>query len=227
ISLSLYPGEVLGLLGDNGAGKSTLMKIISGVIPADAGQISIRGTALDIRKFSVAGARESGIESVHQDRALGEKQPIWRNLFLGRHLTCPPFGFIRRNRERKETMALLKDLLGFSGAGISPDAPVSILSGGERQGLAIGRAIYFDAEIVLLDEPCTALALAEVKKVQQFIRSLKDDNRSAILISHNISQVYEVSDRFICLNRGRTAGSFSKEDTNMPTLTRHLMALSS
>ncbi|MCG8619894.1 MAG: ATP-binding cassette domain-containing protein, partial [Desulfobacterales bacterium] len=85
ISLSLYPGEVLGLLGDNGAGKSTLMKIISGVIPADEGQISIRGTAVDIKRFSVAGARDSGIESVHQDRALGEKQPIWRNLFMGRH----------------------------------------------------------------------------------------------------------------------------------------------
>ena len=225
VDLHLHANEVLGVVGDNGAGKSTLIKILSGVIQADSGRFFIKETPIDLKRYNVGKARSFGIETVHQDRALGEKQPIWRNLFMGRHRRNA-LGMIRKAEEKAEALALLTSFLGLSGAGISPDAPVSVLSGGERQGLAIGRAIHFDSDILVLDEPCTALAVNEVEKVLSFIFRAKKRGKAVILISHTLSHLHDVCDRFIFLNRGKVADNIHKSDIDLQALTHRLMALS-
>ena len=222
ISLELRSNEVLGLIGDNGAGKSTLINIIAGVRQADSGCLTIKGHRVDLRRYCVSQARSLGIETVHQNRALGDQQPIWRNLFMGRHRTnC--LGMIRQREEKQAAMAVLKDFMGLTGAGIHSDSPVSTLSGGERQGLAIGRAVYFDADIVILDEPCNALALNEVQKVLKFIHRLKQKQKAVIIISHNLQQIYDVSDRFVLMDRGRIVNNILKSEITLDDLTRKLM----
>ena len=134
IDFTLNRNEIVGLIGDNGAGKSTLIKILAGVHAPDRGELFIRGRRIDFRKYNVAAARRLGLETVYQERSLGEKQPLWRNLFAGRHLTGR-FGLIKVGLEKKETEKLLRDVLGLSGIGARPDSPVRVLSGGE-----IGRA---------------------------------------------------------------------------------------
>ena len=188
ICLELEPNEVLGLIGDNGAGKSTLVKIISGVLSADSGRFMINDHQVDLKGFSVSRARKLGIETVHQDRSLGDQQPIWRNLFMGRHRTNG-LGMIKHREEKQAALSVLKNFIGLTGAGIHADSPVSMLSGGERQGLAIARAVFFDSDIIILDEPCNALAINEVQKVLNFIRRLKQRDKSVIMISHNLQQL--------------------------------------
>lgn len=224
INFEVGTNEVVALLGDNGAGKTSLVNILCGVENADSGTIEINGTPVGLNKFNVAKARSCGIETVHQDRALGEKQSIWRNFFMGRHLTNR-LGLIRKKKERQVTVNVLTNILGLDGAGVSDNAPVSVLSGGERQGLAIGRAIYFDAGLIILDEPCTALAIREVEKVLSFIRDIRDRGRSAIFISHNLAQAFEVADRFVLLHHGQVTGCVNKSDTSLPELTRTLMEM--
>ncbi|MCK5099839.1 MAG: ATP-binding cassette domain-containing protein, partial [Desulfobacteraceae bacterium] len=136
-------------------------------------------------------------------------------------------GMIKKKKEKEETMKIFKDILGLCGAGVSPDSHVSVLSGGERQGLVIGRAIYFNSDIIILDEPCTALAINEANKVLSFIKEIKANNKSAILISHNLSHVYEVADRFIFLNHGKIAGNFQKSELDLESLSKTLISLSS
>jgi len=172
INMTLHENEILGIIGDNGAGKSTLIKILSGVEQFDSGRMCFSGTPIKPRNFSVRAARAMGIETVFQDKSLGESQSIWRNFFIGRHQKNA-WGMIRVRHEKKEAMRVLTKILGMDGVGISPGAPVSVLSGGERQGLAIGRAMYFDARVVIMDEPTTALAVREVDKVLGFVKTLK------------------------------------------------------
>jgi simple sugar transport system ATP-binding protein len=148
-------GEVVGLLGDNGAGKSTLIKIMSGVIGVDSGDIIVRGKKTD--RWTVASARKAGIETVYQDRALCEQQSITRNIFMGRDVTSR-LGFIRGGQERAEAERLMREI-GFTSKVFSPDSIVGLLSGGERQGVAIARGLYFEAKVLILDEPTTALSL--------------------------------------------------------------------
>lgn len=222
ISFVLYPGEVVALLGDNGAGKSTLVKIISGVHQADSGSMLIKGRQVDIRSYSVKAARRYGVETVHQDRSLGEKQPLWRNVFMGRHLTNF-LGFIDVRRERQETAEILTQRLGLRGIGVAPDSAVSVLSGGERQGLAIGRAMHFAAEAVILDEPTTALSLAEVGKVLTFIGQLKKAGKGCVLISHNLAHAYSAADRFFLLDRGECVGEYSKSELSQDELMRAML----
>lgn len=216
---------MVGLLGDNGAGKTTLVKILSGVDTADTGGFQINNVSVDLKTYTVSIARHFGIETVHQDRALGEKQAIWRNFFMGRHLKGF-LGTIPKKQEQKETLRVLKSILGLDGAGLSPEAPVSVLSGGERQGLAIGRAIYFNSDIIILDEPCTALAVNEVNKVLSFIKKIKGRRKSAIFISHNIAHAYEVCDRFVFMNHGKIATQFHISDIDLDGLTQTLITLS-
>lgn len=223
VSLSLFPGEVLALLGDNGAGKSTLIKMLSGVHHPDKGVIRIRGTRVDPKTYNARKAREMGIETVYQERSLGEKQPIWRNVFMGRHLTNR-FGFIDIGTEKRITEQLLKRHLGLTGAGLTADAPVKNLSGGERQGLAIGRAIHFDSDTVVLDEPTTALSLKEVGRVLDFIRTIPDNGKSCILITHNLIHAFGVADRFLILEKGRIAGAYRKTELTLDTLQQKLLA---
>ncbi|MCG8639799.1 MAG: ATP-binding cassette domain-containing protein [Desulfobacterales bacterium] len=224
ICLELHPNEVVGLIGDNGAGKSTLVSIIAGVLRADSGRLAIKEHEMDLRRYSVSRARSFGIETVHQRRALGDQQPIWRNLFMGRHRTNR-LGMIKHREEKQSAMAVLKDFMGLTGVGIHPDSPVSKLSGGERQGLAIGRAVYFDSDIVILDEPFNALAINEVQKVLKFIRRLKQAKKAVIIISHNLQQIYDVSDRFVLMDRGRIINHIMKSDTSLDALTRILMKI--
>jgi len=222
VSFVLYPGEVVALLGDNGAGKSTLVKIISGVHQADSGTMSIKGKQVDIRSYSVNAARRHGVETVHQDRSLGEKQPLWRNVFMGRHLTNF-LGFIDVRREKQETADILMQRLGLRGVGVVPDSAVSVLSGGERQGLAIGRAMHFAAEAVILDEPTTALSLAEVGKVLTFIGQLKKAGKGCVLISHNLAHAYSAADRFFLLDRGECVGEYTKSELSQDELMRAML----
>ncbi len=225
ICLDLMPGEVLGLMGDNGVGKSTLIKIISGVIKADGGTMVIKNHPVRLDRYSVSRARALGIETVHQDRSLGNKQPVWRNLFMGRHKTnC--LGMIRRGEEKRAALWVLNEFMGLSGAGIHSDAPVSMLSGGERQGLAIGRAVYFNSDIVILDEPCTALAVGEVKKVMTFIRRLKQEKRAVIMVSHSLPQIHGVADRFALIHQGRIASTYPKSSISLDDLTSKMMEVS-
>lgn len=224
VDFQLNPGEVVALLGDNGAGKSTLIKILSGFHTPDRGSMSIKGRKIDFKAYDVAVARSVGVETVYQERSLGERQPLWRNVFIGRH-RLNRWGLIDVKREKMETMELLSSVLGLRGAGLSPDASVETLSGGERQGLAIGRAMHFGADIIVLDEPTTALALSEVEKVLAFIRSIREDGRSCIVISHDLGHVYKVADRFVIMDRGSTVGDYRRGDITMEELMARMIGL--
>ena len=222
VDFHLNANEVVGLLGDNGAGKSTLIKILTGVYPYDRGEMRIKGNSVDPQKYSVRTAREYGIETVYQESSLGEKQPLWRNVFIGRHMTNW-LGYIKVKQEKDETIDVLKRLIGLKGVGISPDSFVGNLSGGERQGIAIGRAMYFQSEIIILDEPTTALSLKEVEKVLAFINMIKKDGKSCIYITHNIFHIYSVSDRFVILDRGKIVGNYMREELSVEELSEKLM----
>lgn len=225
VNISLKRGEILGLIGDNGAGKSTLIKILSGALRLDQGEIFVNGRQLKRQAYTVKAARKMGIETVYQERSLGEKQPLWRNVFLGRHQTNR-FGFINVRKEKEETLKILKSFLGLKGVGISSQSSVKTLSGGERQGLAIGRAMYFDSDIVILDEPTTALSVKETDKVLEFIRQIKQKGKSCIFISHNMNHVFQVADRFVFLDKGTIVDEALKENFSLEQLTEKLIHIS-
>ncbi len=214
--------EVVGILGDNGAGKSTLIKIISGVHSFDDGEMYIRGVKIDPKKYSVKMAHNLGVETVYQEKALADKQTLWRNVFVGRQITNK-LGFLNIKKEKEETNKIMHDLMGFRGVGVSADSVIKTLSGGERQGVAISRAMYFEAELVILDEPTMALSLQEVKKVLKFIQAVKDRGKSCIYISHNIANVYPVSDRFVAIDRGKVVGAYNRKDLSLEELSEELI----
>jgi len=199
ISMQVNDNEVLGLIGDNGAGKSTLIKIISGVHGPDSGEILVRGK--NQKKWNVNIARAHGIETVYQDRALAEQQTITRNIFMGRE-RGGFLGFLDLKKENDEANNLMRSI-GFTSLVFAADSPVFTLSGGERQGVAIARALYFKAKMIILDEPTTALSLTESEKVFHFVRQAKEGGASAVFISHNIYHTYDISDRFVVLDRGK------------------------
>lgn len=222
VDFHVMPGEIVALLGDNGAGKSTLVKILAGLFAPDAGTFLFRGTPVNPLRFNVAKARKMGIETVYQDRALGLQQSLWRNVFMGRHIRTR-WGLIDAEQERRVTAELLRRL-ELGGMRLTPDTPAGVLSGGERQGLAIGRAMYFDADLVLLDEPTTALALSEVDKVLEFVREVRDAGRSAVLITHSIDHAWKVSDRFVAISHGRNSGEWKRGELTFDELIAHLRA---
>jgi simple sugar transport system ATP-binding protein len=200
VSLKLYEGEIVSLVGDNGAGKTTLTRIIAGTEKADAGgKIILRGE--EQKSWNAAKARKLGIETVHQNRALSEQQSIYANVFMGREIVNR-FGFVKRKQEIAETEALMRKI-GYTSKVWTPNSQVLKLSGGERQGVAISRAILFDSSLVMLDEPTTAMALSEQAEVMEFIKDLKKQGKSVIFISHNPWDAHAVADRFVVLDRGR------------------------
>jgi len=225
INFQVGENEIVGLIGDNGAGKSTLIKILSGVFPPTSGEIYIRGKKISNREYSVRKAHDYEIETVYQEKALGEKQSLWRNIFIGRQISNF-FGFINVKKEKEETERIMKELIGFRGVGVSADSRVGKLSGGERQGIAIGRAMYFNANLIILDEPTAALSTKEVNKVLNFIRKIKENGRSCIYITHHISDTYAVSDRFVFIDRGEIIGEYKKNEISMEELTEKLLKLS-
>ncbi len=205
IDFRLGPSEVVGLLGDNGAGKSTLIKIITGVHQPDRGEILFSGQP--VQDLTVEKARGLGVETVYQERALADQQPLWRNIFMGRPLTYR-LGFLRVGEMRQITQDLMGESMGFTSASLTPNTSVLGLSGGERQGLAIVRALYFEADIIILDEPTMGLSLKETEKLLGFVEGIRAAGKSAVFIDHNIFHVYSVADRIVVLDRGRVAGEF-------------------
>jgi simple sugar transport system ATP-binding protein len=215
--------EIVGLLGDNGAGKSTLVKIITGYHrPDQGGQILWKGRKLE--HLSVARAHELGIEVVYQERALADKQSLWRNIFMGRELTHAG-GILNLRGMREQTRALMRSAMGFTSSAITPESTVRTFSGGERQGVAITRALYFKAELVILDEPTMGLSLSETKKALDFVDSIRKAGKSAIFIDHNIFHVYPVADRIVVLDRGTIAGQFMRNELSLQELIDRLHAV--
>ena len=211
-SLHVKQGEVVGLIGDNGAGKSTLIKTLVGVYNPDDGEIIIRGKK--VLNWTALKARESGIETVFQDRALCPQQSIVWNIFMGKELRYP-LGFVKEKEQINEANRLIREI-GFTSKLINAESPVGNLSGGERQGVAIARAIYNNAELIILDEPTNALSLNETQKVFDFVNNVKKSNRSVLFIGHNIYHVYDISDRFVILDRGEVVHQLDKKEIDTP-----------
>ena len=226
INLEVGANEIVGLIGDNGAGKSTLIKIVTGVLRPTSGRLYIRDPLVDPEQYSVRRAHDLRIEAVHQEKSLADKQPLWRNLFVGRQITNR-FGFIDVQRQKDVANRLLLEQIGFRGAGINADSTVGDLSGGERQGIAIGRAMYFDADLIILDEPTVALALKEVQKVLDFVRRIKESGRACIYIEHNLAHVHELADRLVILDRGEVVSVMGRGEFSLAELTRYLIELQS
>jgi simple sugar transport system ATP-binding protein len=222
VNIEIGPNEIVGLVGDNGAGKSTLIKLITGVHLPTSGEIYFKGKRISIH--SVKKSRQLGIETVYQERALADLQSLWRNTFVGREI-CNPLGFLKVRRQKEETRKLLREHMGYTSKAITVDTGVEYLSGGEKQGVAIGRALYFNADLIILDEPTVALSLTETKKVQDFVLDIKERGHSAIYISHSIYQLYPVCDRFIILDRGQIAGTLSKSQVSMEALQEKMIHL--
>ena len=201
VTLSVRRNEIVGLLGDNGAGKSTLIKILSGALKADSGDIYMHGNKVYIRNTMDAIAQ--GIETIYQDSALVTQLSIARNLFLGREPVKGPRLLDRLDQKAMNEVA--RDLLKRVGITkeIPPNTPISALSGGERQAVAIARAMHFDSDLIILDEPTNNLGVEETKGVLRFVRSARDSGHSCILIAHNIYHVFQVVDRIIVLRRGK------------------------
>ncbi len=215
INMHLGQNEVVGLLGDNGAGKSTLIKIITGYHQPTSGEILFNGRKVD--HLTVPKARKLGVETVYQERALAELQSLWRNIFLGRELTTS-FGFLDIQAMRDETHRLMSESMGFTSHAVSPDSRVGKYSGGEKQGVAIVRALFFNADIVVLDEPTMGLSLKESAKLISFVNSIRQAGKSAIFIDHNILHVYNVADRVVVLDRGKVAGEFQTKNIGLNEL---------
>lgn len=222
INLDIGRNEIVGLIGDNGAGKSTMVKILTGVFPPTSGELVIAGRKVNSRKYNVRRAHEYGIETVYQDKSLGEKQVLWRNFFIGREISLP-FGFINVKKEKEIANEIMMNTIGFRGKGITVDSKVNLLSGGERQGVSIGRAMHFEADLIILDEPTVALSLKEVSKVMSFVHKIKDGGKACIYISHAIGDVYEISDRFVILDRGEIVADIKKEDISLTELDHFLL----
>jgi len=224
IDIAIGRNEIVGLIGDNGAGKSTLIKVMTGVLAPTAGRIYIRDREIQPNEYSVRMAHDLSIETVYQDKSLADKQPLWRNFFVGRQIVNR-FGFIDIKREKEVARQILLDVIGFRGVGITVDSTVSKLSGGERQGIAIGRAMHYKADLIVLDEPTAALGVAEVRKVIDFVRLIKASGRACIYIEHNLAHVHEVADRLVVLDRGRIVTEINPKDMSVADLTEFLIAL--
>lgn len=206
VSCDLYAGEVVGLLGHNGAGKSTLIKMLSGVFPADSGRIVVQGQ--ECRFATPREARAAGIETIHQTLALAENIDAPGNLFLGRELLTP-WRTLDADRMEHEARQVIRRL--------NPNftelrRPVQSMSGGQRQTVAIARALYFNARILIMDEPCAALGPAETRMVLDTIRRLKEEGIGIFLISHDMMDVFEVCDRVTVMKNGRVVGTERTSD---------------
>jgi len=216
VNFHVGANEIVGLLGDNGAGKSTLVKIITGYHPPDpGGEFLLKGKKVE--HYSVAHARDLGIEVVYQERALADQQSLWRNIFMGRELATA-WGRLDLKRMRQETKKLMTSVMGFTSSAVTPESRVKTFSGGERQGVAITRALYFKAELIILDEPTMGLSLSETKKCLDFVAGIKAAGKSAIFIDHNIFHVYPVADRIVVLDRGTIAGQYMKNELTLAQL---------
>ena len=217
VSLDLYPGEVLALAGDNGAGKSTLIKTISGVHKPDEGTISYDGKQVIFE--NPQQARDHGIETIYQDLALADNLDAGANVFLGREVMKRVLGLAMVDRKRMRNEAA--DTLKVLDIRIDRlDLPLRSMSGGQRQAVAIGRAIHWKAKVLIMDEPTAALGVPEQRKVKALTRSLKQSGVGVIFISHNLVDIFEVCDRIVVLRRGIVAGERLISNTNPDEIVR-------
>ena len=206
VSIDLYPGEVLGLLGHNGAGKSTLIKVLSGAYPSDEGEIWVSGKPVTIR--SPKDAKKHGIETIYQALALADNLTASANIFLGRELTGA-FGAVDDDKMEGETRKIL-DRLDLKIGSLRD--PVRNFSGGQRQAIAIGRAVYFNAKVLIMDEPTAALGPQETHKVGELIEQLKREGLGIFLISHDIHDVFNLTDRISVMHNGQLVGTHRTQD---------------
>lgn len=220
VSFAISRGETVGLFGDNGAGKSTLIKIMAGVEQADAGETLWQGRPVQLGSRRASAAL--GIEPIYQDGALCESMPIWRNVFLGREDTVRG-GFLRAKSMRDTASTILRSVIEI-GAHIDPERLVGELSGGQRQAVAIARAVHFKRALLLLDEPTSALAVRETEALLSYVRRLRDEGVSSVLITHNLHQAYQVCERFIVMSRGRVSLDARREEITLADLTEHVIA---
>lgn len=221
INIYVDDNEIVGLVGDNGSGKTTLVKIIAGYYEPDCGEMLWKERS--INNLSVQQTRKLGIEVVHQERALCEQHSVWRNIFMGREITKN--GLLDIKAMKKITDKLMLDDMGFTSKAITSNSLVGMFSGGEKQGVAITRALHFDADLIILDEPTMGLSLSETTKCLQFIQDIKQRGKSAIFIDHNIFHVYSVVDRIIVIDRGTIAGQFIKNEITLDHLIERLESI--
>jgi simple sugar transport system ATP-binding protein len=213
VTMTVNEKEIVGLVGDNGAGKSTLMKILSGSYTATSGEIYIKGKHVTIK--NTRDAINLGIETIHQDSALVPQLSVARNLFLGRE---PTRGWIfmshlDRNFMRTESRRLLRRV-GIE-KNIDSDTLITALSGGERQSIAIARAMFFEADLLILDEPTNNLGITESQGVLRFIREAREAGHSSIFVTHNIHHVFQIVDRILVLRRGFLVQDIRRDETTV------------
>ena len=221
VDFEVYPGEVVALLGDNGAGKSTLIKCISGVYRPDGGKVVFKGT--DITANAPSDIRSRGIETIYQDLALAENLDVGANVFLGKEVTRRLFGLlpVTDDSYMQEEAAGVLDELDIHIPSLTQK--LVNLSGGQRQAVAIARAMYWNAQLVIMDEPTAALGVPEQRKVLALIRSLREGNIPVILISHTMHDVMAVADRMIIMRRGRVVANIARAEASEELIVRHIV----
>lgn len=220
VSMKVSAGEVLCLLGDNGAGKSTLIKTLSGVVQPSGGAFLVEGRPVNFQ--SPRDALDAGIATVYQDLAMIPLMSITRNFFMGREKTTGVFPF--RRLDLKHCNEVTREEMSKIGIDIrDPNQAVGTLSGGERQCVAIARAVYFGAKILILDEPTSALGVAQTSMVLKYIHQVQQKGLGVIFITHNVRHAFAVGSRFTVLNRGKTLGTFAKDEITIDEL-QNLMA---
>ncbi len=217
VSMSVYAGEVMCLLGDNGAGKSTLIKILSGVHKPTSGEFLCEGKPVDFD--SPRDALDAGIATVFQDLAMIPLMSVARNFFLGSEPTIGVGPFKRFDRQRADTIT--REEMAKMGIHLrDTEQPVGTLSGGERQCVAIARAVYFGAKVLILDEPTAALGVKEAGVVLRYIAQARARGLGVVFITHNVHHAYPIGDRFTLLNRGRSYGTFRKDEVSREEVVR-------
>ncbi|WP_119070107.1 ATP-binding cassette domain-containing protein [Aggregatilinea lenta] len=221
VDFEVYPGEVVALLGDNGAGKSTLIKCISGVYKPDAGLIEFDGT--DITHLTPAAVRDAGIETIYQDLALAENLDVGANVFLGKEKTKRFAGVIPVTDDDYMRAEASKAVKRLDIVIPSLKQKLVSLSGGQRQAVAIARALYWDARLVIMDEPTAALGVPEQRKVLAMVRLLRDQGVPVIIISHNMQDVLEVADRFVVMLRGSINANVPRSEVTTEKLISYIM----
>ena len=220
VDFHIGKNEVVGLLGDNGAGKSTLIKMMSGVVAPDTGNVFVDGkeTKISTRKQSEEVA---GIETIYQNSALCDDMTIIRNIFMGREITNL-FGFMDHKQMEDLSLEVLESGVHISGID-SPLKEIGALSGGQKQAVAIARAVYFKRKILLLDEPTSALSVRETERVLKYVTELKSENDSSVIVTHNLYHAFQVCDRFVVMSHGKVIFEKNKSDTNLDEVTEQVI----
>jgi simple sugar transport system ATP-binding protein len=218
VSFHVGRAEIVALLGDNGAGKSTTVKTISGVVQPDSGTILWDGKPVALNSHT--DAADLGIETIYQDSALVDSMTIARNIFMGRELVGP-IGLLRMGEMREIASHVLRTIVAIEGID-SPDKLVGSLSGGQKQAVAIARAVHFKRTLLVLDEPTSALAVRATEALFEYLRSLRTQGLSSVLVTHNLYDAYRICDRFVVMGHGEVVYQATQAETSVETLTEHV-----